>query len=93
MKAKDLLRKYRAVFSVGDSDLGFTTLIEHSIPLLYDVPTKQCYHHIPLSKFEIVKAHIKQLLQAQIIRESCSLYAAPLVLVQKKDGSLRMFVD
>ena len=48
---------------------------------------------IPPSQFEIVKAHIKQLLQAQVVRESCRPYAAPLVLVQKKDGSLRMCVD
>ncbi|KAL6471740.1 hypothetical protein MHYP_G00203900 [Metynnis hypsauchen] len=40
-----------------------------------------------------VKAHINQLLEAQVIRESCSPYASPIVLVKKKDGSLRMCVD
>lgn len=73
--------KYGDVFSKGDTDLGCTSLIEHHIPLLDNVPTKQRYRRIPPSQFEIVKAHIKQLLEAQIIRESCSLYAAPLVLV------------
>lgn len=63
------------------------------VSLLENVPTKQRYRRIPASQFEIVKAHIKQLLEAQIIWESCSPYAAPLVLVQKKDGSLRMCVD
>ena len=41
LKAKDLLGKYRDVFSTGDSDLGCTTLIEHQIPLTDDIPTKQ----------------------------------------------------
>lgn len=81
---KKLLVKYGDVFSKGDTDLGCTSLIEHQIPLLDDIPTKQRYRRIPPSQFEIVKAHIKQLLEAQIIRESCSPYAAPLVLVQKK---------
>jgi len=93
LKAKDLLGKYRNVFSTGESDLGCTTLIEHNIPLTDDIPTKQCYRRIPPSQFEMVKAQIKQLLQAQVIRKSCSPYATPLVLVQKKDGSLRMCVD
>ncbi|KAL2099655.1 hypothetical protein ACEWY4_004049 [Coilia grayii] len=34
-----------------------------------------------------------QLLEADIIRESCSPYASPIVLVRKKDGSPRLCVD
>lgn len=45
------------------------------------------------SQFEAVKVHIKQLLDSQVITESCSPYATPIVLVTKKEGSLRMFVD
>lgn len=40
----------------------------------------------------MVKEHINQLLGAQVIRESCSPFASPIVLV-KKDGSLRLCVD
>ncbi len=40
-----------------------------------------------------MKTHINQLLEGQIIRESCSPYASPIVLVKKKDGGLRMCVD
>ncbi|KAG1930572.1 interleukin-1 receptor accessory protein-like 1-A [Pimephales promelas] len=48
---------------------------------------------IPPSEYEVVKAHINQLLETQVIRESCSPYASPIVLVKKKDGSLRLCVD
>lgn len=41
----------------------------------------------------MVKEHIRQLLESQVIRESCSPYSSPIVLVTKKDGSLRLCVD
>ncbi len=91
-KVRALLQKYLSVFSMHDGDLGCTNLISHDIPLLDDVPVRQRYRRIPPSEYEVVKAHINQLLEAQVIRESCSPYASLIVLVKKKDGSLRMCV-
>ncbi|KAM3873593.1 retrovirus-related Pol polyprotein from transposon 412 [Diretmus argenteus] len=88
-----LLQKYQSVFSTGDGDLGCTNLISHDVPLLDDIPVRQRYRRIPPSEYEEVKAHIDQLLKANVIRESNSPYASPIVLVRKKDGSLRMCVD
>lgn len=73
--------------------MGCTNVISHEIPLLDDIPVQQRYRRIPPSEYEIVRAHINQLLESQVIRESCSPYASPVVLVKKKDGSLRMCVD
>lgn len=92
-QVRALLFKYSSVFSAHDSDLGCTTLITHDIPLTDEVPVRQRYRRIPPSEYEAVKAHINQLLETQIIRESSSPYASPIVLVKKKDGSLRMCVD
>ena len=88
-----LLGKYASVFSSHDGDLGCTNLIAHEIPLLDDTPIRQRYRRIPPSEYEVVKEHISQLLDAQVIRESCSPFASPIVLVKKKDGSLRLCVD
>nr|XP_055035571.1 uncharacterized protein LOC129423357 [Misgurnus anguillicaudatus] len=88
-----LLTRYSDVFSKHDGDLGCTNLIDHQIPLVDDTPVRQRYRRIPPSQFEAAKAHIRQLLDSQVIRESCSPYASPIVLVKKKDGSLRMCVD
>lgn len=90
---RSLLYKYQSVFSAHDGDLGCTNLISHDIPLLDDVPVRQRYRRIPPSEYKAVKAHINQLLESQVIRESSSPYASPIVLVRKKDGSLRMCVD
>lgn len=90
VKVRTLLEKYSSVFSANDGDLGCTNLISHEIPLVDEVPVRQRFRRIPPSEYEVVKAHINQLLEARVIRESCSPYASPIVLVKKKDGSLRL---
>ncbi|KAL0180472.1 hypothetical protein M9458_022878, partial [Cirrhinus mrigala] len=92
-EVRALLKRYQSVFSAHDGDLGCTDLISHEIPLLDTVPVRQRYRRIPPSEYEVVKSHINQLLETNVIRESCSPYASPIVLVRKKDGSLRMCVD
>uniref|UniRef100_A0A665U756 Gypsy retrotransposon integrase-like protein 1 n=1 Tax=Echeneis naucrates TaxID=173247 RepID=A0A665U756_ECHNA len=92
-QVKSLLGEYSSVFAFHDGDLGCTDLISHDIPLVDDIPVKQRYRRIPPSDYEVVKEHINQLLSSQVIRESSSPYASPIVLVRKKDGSLRMCVD
>lgn len=90
---RSLLQKYSGVFSAHEGDIGCTKLISHDIPLMDDVPVRQRYRRIPPSEYEAAKAHIHQLLEAQVIRESSSPFASPIVLVKKKDGSLRLCVD
>ncbi|XP_041853008.1 uncharacterized protein LOC121647552 [Melanotaenia boesemani] len=92
-KVRALLGQYSSVFSVHDGDLGCTDLIAHEIPLEDDIPVRQRYRRIPPSEYEVVKDHINQLLGSQIIRESSTPYASPIVMVKKKDGSPRMCVD
>ena len=92
-EARALFAQYSDIFSRGDGDLGCTSLISHEIPLLDDAPVRQPYRRIPPSQYETVKAHIQQLLDSQVIRESSSPYSSPIVLVTKKDGSLRLCVD
>lgn len=92
-QVKALLGQYSSVFAAHDGDLGCTNLISHDIPLIDDAPVRQRYRRIPPSEYEAVKEHINQLLSTQVIQESSSPYASPIVLVRKKDGSLRMCVD
>ncbi|KAI2662619.1 Retrovirus-related Pol polyprotein [Labeo rohita] len=92
-KVISLLTRYQSVFAIHEGDLGCTTLISHGIPLTDEVPIQQRYSRIPPAEYDAVKAHIHQLLESQVIRESCSPYASPIVLVKKKDGSLHLCVD
>lgn len=92
-EVRALLLRYSSVFSAHEGDLGCTSLISHDIPLLDPTPVRQRYRRIAPSDYEAVKTHINQLLQAKVIRESSSPFASPIVLVRKKDGSLRLCVD
>ncbi|KAK7922290.1 hypothetical protein WMY93_009192 [Mugilogobius chulae] len=92
-KVRHLLREYSSVFAKSETDLGCTNLISHEIPLTDEAPVRQRFRRIPPSEYEAVKAHIRQLLDGQVIRESSSPYASPIVIVKKKDGSIRLCVD
>ena len=89
----DLFRKHADAFSKDDDDVGFTSTVTHKIRMMDDQPISQPYRRIPPSQFEEVKQHIRKLLDNNIIRESTSPFASPIVLVRKKDNSLRLCVD
>lgn len=71
---------------------GCTNLIIHDSPLLEGVPVRQRHRRIPPSEYEVIKKHIKQMLEVQVIRESSSPYGS-LIVVKKKDRSLCMRMD
>lgn len=91
-QVRSLLRKYTSVFSAYAGDLGCTNLIVHDIPLSDDVPLRQRYRRIPPSEYVMVKEHIN-CWKTQVIRECSSPYASSIVLVRKKDGSLRLCIE
>ena len=42
---------------------------------------------------EAVRKHLQELLDSGVIRESESPFASPIVVVKKKDGSVRLCID
>ena len=92
-KGKDLITEYADIFSKDDSDIGHTTLVQHRIELEDEHPFKQRYRRIPPSMYEEVKSHLQQLLRNGIIRKSHSPWSSNIVLVRKKDNSLRICTD
>lgn len=83
-KVRFLLAKYTPVFAAHDGELGYTKFIAHDIPLLDDAPVQKRYRRIPPFDYEVVKEHIDKLVVSQVIRESSSPYASPIVLVKRK---------
>ena len=48
---------------------------------------------MPFSQRPILESHLNDLLRADIIKESNSPWASPIVMVPKKDGTFRLVVD
>jgi hypothetical protein len=88
-----LLRRYQDIFARDDCDLGRTSVVKHTIPLINDTPIKLRPYRIPFKLQEEGDNHIQQMLTNGIIRPSTSPWSAPVVLVKKKDGKSRFCVD
>ena len=92
-RVKEVIKKYSFLFAMGSPDLGRTNLIKHKIELTDYMPIKDRYRRIPLHQYEEVRKHLKEMLDIGAIRRSNSPWASPVVLVRKKDGSLRFCID
>lgn len=87
------LRSIPEVFAFDDMSYGHTTAVRHHIRLSDETPFKERPRPIHPSDREAVKQHLRELLDAGIIRESQSPFASPIVLVRKKNGSIRLCID
>ncbi|XP_014857306.1 PREDICTED: uncharacterized protein LOC106926725 [Poecilia mexicana] len=72
---------------------GFTSLVQHKIRVKEDVPSRQKSYRIPERLIPVLEKEIKLMLDLGIIEESSSEWCSPIVLVPKKDGSLRFCID
>ena len=77
----------------GPSDLGKADIVKHEIKLTDETPFKDPYRRIPPGLYDEVRVHLKEMLEAGAIRESQSPFSSNVVLVRKKDGSLRFCID
>ena len=92
-QARELLLKWKQLFSHIDLDLGKTFLIKHCIELTDQRPFKKHYQCIPPHIHNDVKAHLQEMLDIGAIRKLHSPWASMVVLVQKKDGNLMFCID
>ena len=90
---RETFEDFHDVFALGPLELGRTSLVQHSIKITDPKPFKERYQRIPLHQFEEVRKHLKEMEDIGAIRRSNSPWASPVVLVKKKDGSLRFCID
>ena len=94
-KARSLLKEYHDIFSLEKHDMGHTKSVKHKI-VLKDPDTPQFrerFRRIPPPQLDEVRTHLKMMLDAGVIRPSNSPWCNAVVLVRKKDRSLRFCID
>ena len=92
-KLGELLSRYSSAISRDDIDLGYTDRVQHRLWTTDEVPVAQAYRSTLPKDFHEVRNHIKGLLEKGVVVESHSPYAAPIVVVRKKNGDVRLCVD
>ena len=94
-QARSLLAEYHDLFSLEKNEIGCTKAAEHVIELKDPdaTPFKEWFRRIPPPQVDEVREHLKLMLDTGAIRLSNSPWCNAVVLVRKKDGSLRFCID
>nr|XP_054598745.1 uncharacterized protein LOC129163840 [Nothobranchius furzeri] len=91
---KQLLYQLQNNKHICTNSLGRTNLLTHKIFLTHNVPIKQKPYRVSPFKLQVIKEHVQEMLEKDIIEPSTSPYASPVVLVPKKlESKPRFCVD
>ena len=85
--------EYQDIFSLEPHEIGCTDVTEYDIELLDHKPFKERFRCIAPPLVEDVRQHIQEMLDGGAIHPSQSPWCNAVVLVRKKDGSLRFCID
>ena len=90
---QQLLQENVDVCASSQMDIGRTDLLKHEINTANSAPVaQQAYRSNPVKK-EFIEKEVADMEERKLIRRSMSPWAAPVVIVEKKDGTKRFCVD
>lgn len=92
-KIRRLMWSYTDVMSKGDLDIGTTDLVEHHIDTEGADPIRMAPYRKSFTERGELNKLTQKLKAKNIIRDSNSPWASPVVLVRKRDGTWRFCVD
>ena len=90
---KTLILGASDVFALDNSELGGTNLVKHTIDTGDSQPIKQQPYRTPMIYREQMAEMIEDMQAQGIVQPSSSPWASPVVLVPKKDGTVRFCID
>ena len=88
-----LLEEYHDVFSLEETERGETDWVEMNIDTGDATPIRQAPRRTPFAVRCEVARHLQQMQENGVIQPSSSPWASPIVLVRKKDGTMRFCID
>ena len=88
-----LLKEHSDVISVGDGDLGRTSVLRRKIDTGDAAPIHQPARRLPFHQRGLVQNMIKGMLDQGIVEPAEGAWSSPIVLAKKTDGWYRFCVD
>ena len=89
----NLIKEFAECFSTS-SKVGRTPVAKHRIVVEEHVrPVQQRPYRVAPKEREAIKKQVQEMLKDDVIQPSNSPWASPVVLVKKKDNTLRFCVD
>ena len=85
--------EHHHIFSLDKNKIGCTDTAEHIIKLMDDEPFKERFRRIAPPLLEEVRENLQDMLDGGAIQPSKSPWCNAIVLVRKKDGTLRFCID
>nr|GEY81332.1 reverse transcriptase [Tanacetum cinerariifolium] len=92
-EVEQVLTQFAKVFKIP-KDLHPHRSHDHQIPLMPNTPliNVKPYRYSPNQK-DVIEGMVKELMDLRVIRASQSPFSSPIVMIKKKDGTWRMFID
>lgn len=90
----NLLVEFKGLFEEPTQLPPSRGVFDHRVVLQQGTePINKRPYRYPSVKKDVIESLVKQMLDQGIIQPSCSPFAAPVVLVGKKDGTWRLCID
>ena len=87
---RQLLQENEAIFSKGEYDIGRTHLVEYRIDTGDHRPFRQPLRRHPFKHLDLIDTEVAKMQEHGIVEPAASPWASNVVLVRKKDGSVRL---
>lgn len=91
-----VLSKHISAFDLaqkGTKPLIPASRTRHTINMSSAAPIRQKPHSVSPSERQVINEQVHEMMKKEVIQESASPWAAPVILVKKKDGSWTFCVD
>lgn len=88
-----VLNSFTDVFDTSLTTFGQCLTAEHRIPTEPGNIVRHRPYRVSLSERKAIEAHVAEMLSKDVIRPSSSPWSSPVILVKKRDGTMRFCVD
>jgi len=91
-KVRQLLQENEAIFSKGEYDIGRTQVVEYRIDTGTHRPIRQPLRRHQFKYLEVIDKQVEEMTKHGIVEPAASPWASNVVLVRKKNSSLRFCI-